>query len=40
LAVRRQTAATLTASFTGQAGKAYIYYMYTLLPTEAADTSF
>lgn len=36
LVVKRQTAATLTASFTGQAGKAYIYYMYTLLPTEGS----
>lgn len=44
LVVLRQTAATLTHSFTNTgvsgAGKAYIYYFYTLLPTEAADTSF
>ena len=37
LVVKRQTAATLTASITGQAGKGYIYYMYTLLPTELAS---
>lgn len=39
LVVKRQTAATLTHSFTNTgvsgAGKAYIYYVYTLLPTEA-----
>jgi hypothetical protein len=39
LVVKRQTAATLTHSFTNTgvsgAGKAYIYYTYTLLPTEA-----
>jgi len=39
LVVKRQTAATLTHSFTNTgvsgAGKGYIYYMYTLLPTEA-----
>lgn len=39
LVVKRQTAATLTHSFTNTgvsgAGKAYIYYIYTLLPTEA-----
>lgn len=44
LAIRRQTAATLTHSFTNSGvsggGRAYIYYMYQLLPTEAADTSF
>jgi len=38
LVVKRQTAATLTHSFTNEgvsgAGKGYIYYMYTLLPTE------
>jgi hypothetical protein len=38
LVVKRQTAATLTHSFTNTgvsgAGKGYIYYMYTLLPTE------
>jgi len=38
LVVKRQTAATLTHSFTNTgvsgAGKAYIYYSYTLLPTE------
>jgi len=37
--VKRQTAATLTHSFTNTGvsggGKGYIYYMYTLLPTEA-----
>ena len=40
LVVKRQTAATLTHSFTNSGvsggGRAYIYYMYTLLPTEAA----
>ena len=44
LVVKRFTAATLTHSFTNEgvsgAGKAYIYYFYTLLPTERADTSF
>jgi hypothetical protein len=38
LVVKRQTAATLTHSFTNTgvsgAGKGYIYYFYTLLPTE------
>lgn len=38
LVVKRQTAATLTQSFTNTgvsgAGKAYVYYVYTLLPTE------
>ncbi len=38
LVVRRQSAATLTHTFTGTGslnqGKAYIYYSYTLLPTE------
>lgn len=38
LVVKRQTAATLTHSFTNTgtsgAGKGYIYFMYTLLPTE------
>lgn len=41
LVVKRQTAATLTHSFTNTgvsgAGKGYIYYMYTLLPTELAS---
>ena len=39
LVVKRQTAATLTHSFTNTgvsgAGKAYVYFIYTLLPTEA-----
>lgn len=39
LVVKRQTGATLTHSFTNTgvsgAGKGYIYYFYTLLPTEA-----
>ena len=38
LVVKRQTAATLTHSFTNTgvsgAGKAYVYFMYSLLPTE------
>ena len=41
LVVKRQTAATLTHSFTNTgvsgAGKGYIYYTYTLLPTELAS---
>jgi len=41
LVVKRQTAATLTHSFTNTgvsgAGKGYIYYQYTLLPTELAS---
>lgn len=40
LVVKRQTAATLTHSFTNSGvsggGRAYIYYMYTLMPTEPA----
>ena len=40
LVVKRQTAATLTHSFTNSGvsggGRAYIYYLYTLLPTEAS----
>jgi hypothetical protein len=40
LVCKRQTAATLTHSFTNTgvsgAGKAYVYYVYTLLPTEAS----
>lgn len=44
LVIRRQTAATLTHSFTNSGvsggGRAYIYYFYSLLPTETADTSF
>lgn len=43
LVVKRQTAATLTHSFTNTgvsgAGKAYIYYLYTLLPTEATQAN-
>jgi hypothetical protein len=39
LVAKRQTAATLTHSFTNTgvsgAGKGYVYYIYTLLPTEA-----
>jgi hypothetical protein len=39
IVVKRQTAATLTHSFTNTgtsgAGKGYIYFVYTLLPTEA-----
>jgi hypothetical protein len=38
LVVKRQTAATLTHSFTNTgvsgAGKAYVYFIYNLLPTE------
>lgn len=41
LVVKRQTGATLTHSFTNTgvsgAGKGYIYYQYTLLPTELAS---
>ena len=41
LVVKRQTAATLTHSFTNTgvsgAGKGYIYYSYSLLPTELAS---
>ncbi len=44
LVVKRQTAATLTHSFTNSGvsggGRAYLYFTYTLLPTEIADTSF
>ena len=43
LVVKRQTAATLTHSFTNTGvsgnGKAYIYYLYTLLPTEATQAN-
>ncbi len=43
LVVKRQTAATLTHSFTNTgvsgAGKGYIYYLYTLLPTEATQAN-
>lgn len=44
IVVKRQTAATLTHSFTNSGvsggGRAYLYLMYQLLPTETADSSF